>query len=44
MPGPGWTRPSTPARAELVVGAMKEKALMPFATLYSHFVDVGTSG
>lgn len=32
-----------PGAGELLIGAMKEKALTPFTTLYSHFVDVGTS-
>jgi CRISPR-associated protein Cas6 len=32
-----------PGAGRIVVGAMKEKSLMPFATLYSHFVDVGTT-
>lgn len=31
-----------PGAGKIVIGAMKEKPLMPFATLYSHFVDVGT--
>jgi CRISPR-associated protein Cas6 len=33
-----------PRRGQDVVGAMKEKSLMPFATLYSHFVDVWHHG
>ena len=32
-----------PGAGRIVVGAMKEKPLMPFANLYSHFVDVGTA-
>jgi CRISPR-associated protein Cas6 len=31
-----------PGAGQLIIGAMKEKPLTPFATLYSHFVDVGT--
>lgn len=32
-----------PGAGKILIGAMKEKPLMPFPTLYSHFVDVGTS-
>ena len=31
-----------PGAGELVIGEMKEKPLMPYATLYAHFVDLGT--
>jgi CRISPR-associated protein Cas6 len=31
-----------PGAGKIVIGTMKEKPLIPFATLYSHFVDVGT--
>jgi CRISPR-associated protein Cas6 len=31
-----------PGAGKLVIGAAKEKLLTPYATLYSHFVDMGT--
>jgi CRISPR-associated protein Cas6 len=31
-----------PGAGKLLIGAMKEKAVTPYATLYSHFVTVGT--
>jgi len=32
-----------PGAGELVIGTMKEKPLTPFATLYAHFVAMGTT-